>query len=244
MSTRFKRDTSVRFGAYDTYADFKMLLIDEDLGFPELQTNKVTVPGRDGDVDLTAMIDSTPHFGNRVAKWKFALVHSENAFWYKTATRLLNQLHGKEFDIVSENEPDLTLHGRVTVKSFTKFTSPGTIEIEADCQPYRTMAGSESGDWEWDPFSFVDGETFYRNWSGSDAGVTYEGELKNLGSRPMPMIVTTTADVTFVIDGESWNLAAGGRHNALYISPGVTPFTYSFRDTGGTLSFSYGMEKL
>ena len=83
MSTRFKRDTSVRFGAYDTYADFKMLLIDEDLGFPELQTNKVTVPGRDGDVDLTAMIDSTPHFGNRVAKWKFALVHSENAFWYK-----------------------------------------------------------------------------------------------------------------------------------------------------------------
>jgi len=236
---------SVHFGTLDTYKDLGLQLVDEDLGFPSLQRATVEVMGRDGDIDLTGMIDTNPHFGNRTAKWKFAMIHGQTPYWYTVVTELMSRIHGRTLDIVTDSEPEFTMQGCVQVKSFDKFQSPGYVEIEADCQPYRIFdKGSESDDWKWSPFNFISGQTFYRNWSGEEAGVTYEGELKNLGSKTEHMLITTTQDVSFTIDGESWNLAAGGRHSALYISPGVTPFTYSFRTTPGTLTFSYQMEVL
>lgn len=236
---------SVHFGTLDTYNDLGLQLVDEDLGFPSLQRSTVEVTGRDGTIDLTGMIDTNPHFGNRTAKWKFAMIHGQTPYWYSVVTELMSRLHGRTLDIVTDSEPEFTMHGCVQIKSFAKFQSPGYVEIEADCQPYRAMFGGVSADnWMWDPFSFVNGVTYQRTFTGET--VVLDGTLYNAGSKTMPVTFTATTAGTLIYRGESFSLGAGDStpSGRFYIEPGEETFRFLFASELGTVTATYGMEAL
>lgn len=245
MADRFKRDVNITFGTKKTYTDYGLILVNEDFGVPDLQRSTVIVMGRDGEVDLTKMIDSTPHFNNRTAKWKFALTHSKQPYWYNVFSTLLNELHGKTMYIKSDNEPEFTLYGCVRVTSFTKFQSPGYIEIEADCQPFRIMyKGNTSGNWEWDPFSFVNGITYTKVHTQAVGGATESGTLVNAGYKTVGLSFKSDDNGSVTFDGTTYTLTANTMLTGLYLDPGSTNFTFALDTADATLTAYYDMEAL
>ena len=64
------------FGDYDTWVDWGLTLTGWQLSAPEYKSNFVSVPGRDGDLDLsTALTDGEPRYNNRELTAKIGRAH-------------------------------------------------------------------------------------------------------------------------------------------------------------------------
>ncbi len=132
--------TGVTLGGRHSWRDFKLLLTSRVIGLPEPQMSKITVPGRDGDLDLTEALDGNVHYGNRTIELTFSTVcRLTGRAWGELLADFAFHVHGRQLQIIFDDDPGYYYLGRCSVSGFDVRTSTTeqTLTVVCDCQPYR-----------------------------------------------------------------------------------------------------------
>lgn len=168
---RFK---NVTLGDY-YMADLGLALASKEIGLPEIQTKNVSIPLRDGDLDLTNVLSKRVHYGNRPLTLN---MNSIAPFPTGKMSDVANKLHGQKVHIIFDDDEYYYYEGRIDLNKFKENRKGGEYTIKADCGPFKYTMQSSAEDWLWDPFDFEDG---------------YINELKNI-------VITTSKTISLIAD--------------------------------------------
>lgn len=192
----------VTFGDKHSFDDFGIYLTSKTINPPEPKINTVTVPLRDGSIDLTEALTNDVKYNDRKIDLTFTVVYPMDQ-WASKISEIENFLHGKRMRIVFDDDPEFYYIGRAKVNEWTSQKSIGKLVIECVTDPYKYDI---QGEWFWDSFDFENGyisELGTITVSGSE-GVVVVGMRK----KTYPTI-TTTAAMSVTWEGKTYNLVEG-----------------------------------
>ena len=199
----------VTFGTKHSYNDFGLILSSKDIGLPEPKTEKVSVIGRNGDIDLSEALGDDVKFENRKLVFNFT-VPDAHIYWTKALSELSNYLHGQKMQIILDGDQTFYYYGRCKINQFKSDKALATIVVECDVEPYKTEVNGTYEPWLWNPFSFVDGIIHVTE-------VTVNSSLTvNLINRRKivsPTFICSKA-MTVTFEGKTYNMTAG--ENRMY----------------------------
>lgn len=125
---------------------------------PELRSEYMDVPGRNGQLDMTEVLTGYPLFENRTGSLEFFLYDDSTPVLTKLNV-IRNYLHGKRHKIILNDEPEYYYAGRLMVHESHPTTEGeyAVFELEYNLEPYKYELTSSVEDWLWDPFNFETG---------------------------------------------------------------------------------------
>ena len=153
-----------QFVGLDTYKDFHLIPTSRPtIAMPGIETKFVTIPGRNGTLDLSDFLRSDhPAFGDRSGSFEFVVENDfdEDArpeeFWMTIYPKLVNAIHGKKLKMVlAEDDPDYYWEGRFSVEKFEP--GDGThseVGITYQVGPYKWKIREGNDAFTWDNFNF------------------------------------------------------------------------------------------
>ncbi len=182
------------FGTYDTALHGLWTLNAWELSPAMQHTNFVTVPGRDGQLDLsTALTDGEPRYDNRTLTVR--LESSEGTRLEREAriSTMVNWLDGWSMDIKLPDRPTQYVKGRIHVAR--EFNDPAhcAVNVTAVCEPWLYFVNE-------------------RVYTLTAAAQEKTAVLSNAGRRTVVPTITvsgTGASVKLVYGASSWVLSAG-----------------------------------
>ncbi|MDO4285228.1 MAG: hypothetical protein Q4C60_07800 [Eubacteriales bacterium] len=200
---------------------------------PEPKSNTVDLPGADGSLDLSEVPVGYPVYQNREITMQFGTGRAKDE-WPKFYSEIQKQFHGKIVKVIFDDDENYYYTGRAAVSDYERSRTLGTLTITVDAEPYKYEHDDGTGDWLWDPFSFVDG--IIREYS--DIVISGTGNITVIGGdkHSIPEIIASTP-MTLTCEGKSFDLAAG--HTKLYELP-LGEGEHILKFTGsGTVSVRY-----
>lgn len=192
----------VTIGDKHSYSDFGILMSSKVISPPEPKINKVSIPLRDGSIDLTESLTDDVKFEERKITITCKVIDPIEQ-WNSKVSEISNYLHGKTKKIVFDDDAEFYYIGRLKVNEWTSNKNIGTLVIEGTVDPYKYDV---NGDWLWDSFDFENGcinEPEEVRVSGT-ASVVVVGRRK----QTYPTI-TASAAMTVQFEGVTYNLAEG-----------------------------------
>lgn len=124
-------------GTYDT-AQQHWTLAEWSFSSPEYQDNFVTVPGRDGALDLSATLtNGAPAYNNRTLTARLELSEGTRLTREEAISTMINQLDGCRFDIVLPDDPGHYISGRVSIAREYNNPAHASVSVTAVCDPWR-----------------------------------------------------------------------------------------------------------
>ena len=225
----------VTFGDKHSFDDFGIYLTSKTINPPEPQTNTISVPLRDGSIDLTESLTNDVKYSDRKIDMTFSVVHPMEQ-WSDKVSEIENYLHGKRMKVVFDDDANFYYIGRLKVNEWSSQKSIGKLVIECVADPYKYDI---QDDWLWDPFDFENGyisESENIPVSGSTT-IVIVGKRK----KTYPTITASSA-MTVAYNGATYNLTEG--INKLYdmiLDEGENTLTFSgsgsvlIEYTGGSL---------
>lgn len=211
------------FGAYDTAVRLWTLTAWE-LSAPERKEKFLTVPGHDGDLDLsTVLTDGVPTYGNRTLTATFESSEGTRLEREDIIGEMVNELDGYRMAIVLPDDPHHYLSGRVHVDRLYNDPAHASVRVTAICEPWRynateTVIGLR-GTYQWQ-------------------NVT----LYNMGRRPVVPTITVHEGRMALMCGAATLSVSEGVHTwpTLYLKQGTTThLRYLSGDNNGVVSISY-----
>lgn len=107
-------------------------LMSVQIGLPTVKTQTESVPGADGELDLTAALTGGPVFGNRQIKLRFGFAPTGAFDFYSFAAAV----HGQRLKLELSNKTGYYI-GRYTVGTPDTSLSKTTFDVTIDADPYR-----------------------------------------------------------------------------------------------------------
>ena len=90
----------VFFDGKDTYTEYGLLLASKSIALPEVRTNMIDVPGRDGLLDASEVLTGEVTYKNRTITLKLTGVDTVSGkTWPATISDFCNKVHGKHVKI-------------------------------------------------------------------------------------------------------------------------------------------------
>ena len=180
----------VQFGEYHTADDWGLILNAKSIDPPTPKYVKVSVDGRDGDLNLSRALTGDLKYNNRGASFTFLVTEGTQAERAELIREITNIVHGKELQIIEPDNEDYYLLGECLITDIGNDKAYGYFTIEADCEPYyyaineiaRTVSATST------PTDIV---------------------LNNTGRRTLIPTVTVTGSANLVIGSASVSLSAG-----------------------------------
>ena len=225
----------VTFGDKHSFDDFGIYLTSKTINPPEPQTNTISVPLRDGSIDLTESLTNDVKYNDRKINMTFSVIHPMEQ-WSDKVSEIENYLHGKRMKVVFDDDQNFYYMGRLKVNEWSSQKSIGKLVIECPADPYKYDV---QGDWLWDPFDFENdciSESENITVSGSTS-VVIVGKRK----KTYPTI-TASAAMSVSYNGTTYNIIEG--INKLYemiLDEGENTLTFNgsgsvlIEYTGGSL---------
>ena len=128
----------VFFDGKDTYTEYGLLLASKSISLPEVRTNMIDVPGRDGLLDASEVLTGEVTYKNRTITLKLTGVDTVSGKkWPATISDFCNKVHGKRVKITF---PEDTAHfyiGRCSVGKVGLVKMMQTIPVTVDCDPWK-----------------------------------------------------------------------------------------------------------
>ena len=178
--------SSITFGRVRT-SDYGLIVAPYEIPMPAVQTNYVTVPGREGSLDLTEAFGGV-RFGDRVITLTMYAVGNYRSRLFE----FTNLVHGRQFMIEFDKDPDYFYTGRVTVAAIEKRDGYCAVSVTVTAEPYKMEME----------------ETTY--------SVTNSGRVTLInGTMPVTPVIKTTAEATlqFTHNGASMTVTLSeGEH--------------------------------
>ncbi len=126
----------VTFDNLRSDSDLGLILARKNIKFPEMQTKYITVPGRDGVLDLSESVAGRLVYGSRPVSFDFICICTETE-WPSKISAVASAIHGKMINAVCSLEPQKAYFGRWAVEAGTFTKTGGKLSISADCEPYK-----------------------------------------------------------------------------------------------------------
>lgn len=184
----------ILFGDYDTAAVGRWTLTGWTLSAPVVRTNYITVPGRDGDLDVsTTLTDGEPRYANRTLTATFECSEGTRLEREATINTMTNWLDGWRSNIVLPDDDGHYLTGRISVVKEYNDPAHAAVTVTANCDPWR-----------------YNSEETVISLTATTAAQT--ALLRNLGRRTVVPTLTISGDgasVNLVAGTASWTLGSG-----------------------------------
>lgn len=211
----------IQFGKFHTAEDWNLILHEKIVSPPVPKTNYVSVPGRDGDLDLTEALSGVVNYQDRKASYTFLLTDGTHADRVELISQIIGVLHGQSVQIIDTDDyPDYYMNGRLTVTDVSNSNAYGILKIEAVCQPWRYA---------------INQKTKAVTVTASDGTVTVT--MTNSGYKTVAPTLTVTGSITLTYGSTSTTLSAGTYILAgLRFTPGVNTVTVAGT---GSITISY-----
>lgn len=127
----------VYFGDYHTNNDWGLIFNSKKLDPPTPKVVKVSVDGRDGDLDLSEALTGEIRYENRSASFTFLITEGSQADREYMLNVIINAIHGKTHNIILPDDLEHYLIGRCSVSDVTNDRAFGSFTVSADCDPFR-----------------------------------------------------------------------------------------------------------
>lgn len=221
----------VRFGDSHSYDDLGLLLLEKEIGSPEIKTNKVDLPGANGSIDLSKAVSGKPVYKDRLLSFKFAVLNPDKR-WAYIYSKLLNLLHGQQMQIVIDDDHFYYYEGTVSVNTWKSIKTYGEIVIDCNVGPFKYENHTSDEQWLWNPFSFVDGiaqTTIYEVSGTKTVSVYSKGEYT-------PTFISD-CNLQIVFNGETYTMQSGTKKfYDIELKTGKNEITFT---GNGTVKVSY-----
>lgn len=134
---------SIIISGKNTYGEWEMYPTSRPhVAPPEVKTSYVDVPGADGGLDYTELLNEKPNYGYRKGSWEFLLIPQER--WPDVYRSLCNYLHGREHTVVLEDDPNVMYTGRLSVNQWQSAAHNSLITIDYILDPETVNTQDES----------------------------------------------------------------------------------------------------
>ena len=190
-----------------------------DIGIPEPKIHKVSVPGRNGDLDMTRALTGFTHFHNRTINLTLGLTGSETDREEKRSA-LFQITTNKQVKVEFSHLNGYFL-GNITFHSYERNPAKSTIQASVDCYPFKISNEEVSS-------------SIALSSTPRTIHVLYLG-------MPVPMLIKTTGNAIIEHKGNRYSVAQGEHKLGIVLEVGNNEFTLS---GSGTLSYQYRMEEL
>lgn len=196
-----------------------VVLEEFDIGIPEMKVNKVTVPGRNGDLDMSKALTGYTHFTNRKISLVLGLTGDEEK---RENIRMLLFLfsYNKQVKIRFSHLEGYFL-GSITFHAYERTPAKSTIKATVDCHPFRFVGDEVSTD-----------TTLSE--SEQTVNITYFG-------MPTPLKIITTEDSMIEHNNKIYALQKGEHQLGIMLETGNNTFNVV---GSGTISMRYVREVL
>lgn len=146
------------FGSVNTYDDWFLVPTSRpSFSPPSFDIQTISIPGKDGLLDLSTSLTKYPTYGNRTGSLEF-LIHPESPYtWSEIYSKVANYLHGQNKRVSFEDDPAYWYDGRLWLNNFVTGEHYSTITIDYSMQPYKKSKWTTIEKWKWDPFNFENG---------------------------------------------------------------------------------------
>lgn len=114
-------------------------LMSVQIGLPTVKTQTESVPGADGELDLTAALTGGPVFGNRQIKLRFGFAPTGAFDFYS----FVAAVHGQRMKLELSNKSGYYI-GRYTVGMPDTSLDRTTFDVTIDADPYRFETAATS----------------------------------------------------------------------------------------------------
>ena len=184
-------------------SDFGLKLLSIELGTPAVRKSTVTIPGRNGALDLTEAITGFPLYDNATHKLTFDFRDGTYDEWVSVSSDLRGKIHGRRLPVVIGND-SYYYDARVNVESSKLNQQYSQVVVTLDAAPYKLARKTSLDDWEWDSFNFeTDIIRDYKN-------IQVPGELVVIGDvMPTGCIFEASAAITVTYNGKSYQIPKG-----------------------------------
>jgi phage-related protein len=207
----------IRFGAFHSYDDLKLILSRKELGAPAVKSNKLDIPGADSSLDLTDYFGE-PKYEDVTHRLDFSTIVPQDQF-ITLYSRIKNAIHGRKMRIILDDDPLFFWVGRCHVSKFTNEKGIGTIEVECDCEPYKYK---------------TEHTVISQVVSGTQEIILVNGRKRAV---PEVQVYTQTGSIRIVYHGFIWDLSSGSYTlPELELTHGENPVTVS---GDGTITFAW-----
>ncbi len=219
---RYGKEFGVTIDDKHSYRDLGLILTEKDLGKPEAQTNLVSVPLRDGSIDMTETLTNDIRYKDRVIKLTFYYPGHQDT-WAAKFSELQNLLNGQKARLVFDDDIAFYYTGRINVNEWQSEGNIGKIVLDIICEPYKYDIASSSAEWLWDPFDFENGIINEGNITvDGTATVYFVGRRKK--SYPT---ITVSSNMTVTYDSETFSLKKGvNKMYEIILSEGINELIF------------------
>lgn len=194
---------------YNTWDDWFLIPSSRPLINPPVPKTKfVDVPGRDGVIDLSELINPYTVYGNRSGSNEF-IVENDHWAWSTAYSTIMTLLQGKSgLKIILLDDRNFYYEGRTSVNAWKSDQNWSTIVLDYNVQPWKKRMNTSLDPWLWDPFNFETGVIRYVN----QQQITGSGTITLVGDaiRETPWFTATTA-MTVKFKNKTYSLKAGKR---------------------------------
>lgn len=119
-----------------SHDDLGLFLSSVSISVPEARRNIVTVPGRNGSLDLSYTLSGDMKFKNRTLTLQFALADYQKN-WMRGFSEIYGRIHGRKFRIIIDNDPYYYWEGFCSVSKSEDSGNKGEIQVTCDVYPYK-----------------------------------------------------------------------------------------------------------
>ena len=181
----------VFFDGKDTYTEYGLLLASKSISLPEVRTNMIDVPGRDGLLDASEVLAGEVTYKNRTIKLNLTGVDTVSGkTWTATISDFCNKVHGKRVKITFPEDTTHFYSGRCSVGQVELVKMMQAIPVTVDC----------------DPWKYKNAKTTV---SRSDLGTAYKQLSLPNESRPVIPTITVAQDTVLLWGDNTINASAG-----------------------------------
>lgn len=143
----------VTLGDYHTFRDFELYPVTRFyVSPPEPKTEYIDIPFSDGSLDLTETLSSVK-YQDRTYTQTFKLI-CDRKYWSQRVSDIMNKIHGKLINIISDEDTSYFYLGRVMVESWSDEKKQLYVNFTGHVEPFKYERFSSTEDWLWDEFNF------------------------------------------------------------------------------------------
>lgn len=149
---------------------------------PDVKTFYGSIPGADGEQDLTEALSGRPLFGMRKGSIEFLILNGYRP-WNDLYTELLMYFHGQKRDMILEDDLAFFYRGRFTLSNYDSQENYSRITLNYVLEPYKRDINTYVSSWLWDPFDFTTGERLIKTVTDEftlQTGTSFSSQTINL----------------------------------------------------------------
>lgn len=220
--------------SYHTLNDWGLYVTNTDyIKEPVQNKNLVSIPGRDGYIDLSEAVAGHITYASRNIDIELKGVRRKTQ-WDTTMSFLRNKINGRICKLIFDKDPSWYWKGRVSLNDFASNLKIGSFNLVVpEAEPYKYSITASNEPWLWDPFNFETDMITQIDEITVDGTKTANIPAGNMYTSPVFVCRNITSSTFTVSDGTTTiNLVNGSNKDPRIKVNGDEDVTLTFSGTG------------